>query len=186
MILRGKLPKLDEKLFIDSLNYHVKNNHDTAPIKEEKLITLLNHEVIDSLNRKEKLNNVDSFSSLGEYLKVLIIEQNWNTEVLCQTCNIEKSNFLLLLENKIMILDFGAKKIAQLAKHLNLKIKTVKELLEKTIWLNSYNFSDQKALTGFNQLKGDNKSKTSEKYNNNFNELVNTFLNNFEKHYNSL
>ena len=80
-------------------------------------------------------------------MKLFIEEYSIDTKSIYQNCKIEATFFSGLLDNKIRVIDFGPKKIAQLVKYLNLKIEVVKELLVKTIWLNSHNFTiDRKSV----------------------------------------
>ena len=203
-ILRRKLPKLEERLFADLLNYYVTNNPGSDSETEERIIALLNSEVAEKPNRKNKLNNPQSFNSLGDYLKIFLEEYSIDGELLCQNCKIERVFFSQFLENKIKILDFGPKKIAQLVKYLNLKIEVVKELLIKTIWLNSQNITIKNTLARYAPDKGldkkdksmtlglkellykANKTKPLSQSNPQIDALTANFLSEFENYYNKL
>lgn len=180
--LRGRLPKLEEKIFTDTLNYYIDNKPGGGSLTENEVVLLLNQEIINIQNRKEKLNNPNSLDSLGDYLKLIIEERSLNTNEICENCKIKITFFTLLLENKIRVLDFGAEKIAKFTKYLNLKSNLVKELLAKTIQLNALSFSEQKALASYIP----HKVLTTQPHIIDNNEVINNFLNEFDKYYSDL
>ena len=203
-ILKKKLPKLEEKQFTDVLSYYIKNNTERDSVTEEHVIELLNSEVIKRQDSENKLNNPNSLNSFGDYLKLFIEKNSIDKEVLCQSCRIEATFFSQLLDNKIKVLDFGPKKIAQLVKYLNLRIEIVKELLVKTIWLNSHSFSIQETLARYDPKKGRDKkdssmssgikellfkanmSKPLFQKNPDIDNVIQNYLSEFEKYYNKL
>lgn len=160
-ILNRRLPDLEEKLFTDLLNYYVENNSGYDSVIEDDVISLLNNEVNEIQNRRNKLNNPKSFNTLGEYLKFYIEDNTIDKESFSQNCKIEPSLLSQFLDNKIKVINIGPKKIAQLVKYLNLKIEIVKELLIKTIWLNANNISIKETLARFDPKKGLNNKETS-------------------------
>jgi len=152
-------------------------------------------------NRRNKLNNPKSFNSLWDYIKLFIRDNSIDTDSISQYCKIEATLFSQLLDNKIRVVDFGPKKIAQLVKYLNLKIEVVRDLLIKTIWLNEQNITIKEAMARYDPNKGldhkdasmssglkellfkANKVKPLEQLNPNTEQITNNFLIEFDKYY---
>lgn len=154
LLLGDKLPVLESRL-LDEMEKEARSNLDNQfePDKRE-LLDLLRRERESTLARRERLGNLNSFNSFGEYLRLLLEELGINVSEAARKFQVEERFLDELLQSQVAIINIAPDKLARVSKRCSLEIGQAKQLIRKTATLGAMGSPEQGANARYSPRSG--------------------------------
>jgi hypothetical protein len=148
---------LDEKFF-ELSQIQEKSEYEE---EERKSLELLRKENERLLAQREKLKNLESINTFGEYLRLFLDENEVSPSDVSKSTGIEYYKIVAVIQDTIPLLNIAPQLLSKLSKRVGLSLENSKSLIIKTLSLLEINPSTKEAMARYAPREGlEHKSKS--------------------------